>query len=96
MYNLEFKADASIEMQEAYEWYEIQLAGLGERFFETLDNYFKSICISPEQFKVVYKKKRAVYFQDFPYQIIFSIYKDTVVVFSIFHSKRNPKIWKKR
>ena len=88
--------EASIEMQEAYEWYENNLLGLGERFFDTLDVCLEKICETPEQYQILYKKKRAVYLQDFPYQIIFSVYEIKIVVYSVFHTKRNPKIWKKR
>lgn len=63
MYKIDFNKEASTEMQEAYEWYENNLTGLGERFFDTLDVYLEKICESPEQYQVLFKKKRAVYLQ---------------------------------
>lgn len=96
MYKIDFNTDASIEMREAYNWYETQQKDLGERFFDTLDIYFEIICKTPFQNPKIYKNKRAAYVQDFPYQIIYSVYENNIVVFSVFHTKRNPKIWKKR
>lgn len=96
MYSLDFNTEASIEMQEAYAWYELQQKGLGERFFSVLDDYFENICIAPFQHPIIYKKKRAVFINDFPYQVIYTVYETKVVIYSVFHTKRNPKIWKRR
>lgn len=96
MYNLEVRDEAQFDLDEAYIWYELQQIDLGRRLVLLVRDYMQILKTSPEQFPIIYKKKRSVFVQDFPYQIIFSIYSDTVVIFSIFHTKRNPKIWKKR
>lgn len=96
MYNLDFKTEVAQEIQEAYDWYELQQIGLGERLLFVLDDYFEIISSFPEQYPILHKSKRSVYIKIFPFQIIYSIMGNTVVVFSVFHTKRNPKIWKKR
>lgn len=96
MYSIDFETEASLEMQNAYDWYEMQQIGLGEKLFSILDEYFELICKNPFQNPIIYKKKRAVFIQDFPYQIIYAVYDTKVIVYSVFHTKRNPKIWKKR
>lgn len=96
MYSIDFETEASLEMQNAYDWYEMQQIGLGEKLFSILDEYFELFCKNPFQNPIIYKKKRAVFIQDFQYLIIYAVYDTKVIVYSVFHTKRNPKIWKKR
>jgi plasmid stabilization system protein ParE len=96
MYNLEVRDEAQFDLDEAYIWYELQQIDLGRRLVLLVRDYMQILKTTPKQFPIIYKKKRSVSVQDFPYKIIFSIYSDTVVIFSIFHTKRNPKNWKKR
>ncbi len=96
MYNVELSDEAQFDLDEAYIWYELQQVGLGKRLVLLVRDYMQILKATPEQFPTIHKNKRAVYIKDFPYQIIFTIYADVVVVFSIFHTKRNPKVWKKR
>jgi hypothetical protein len=96
LYKIFFNTEASFEMQEAYDWYESQQIGLGENLFNALDYYFDIISNNPLHYQFFYKKKRAVYIKDFPYQIIYSVYDNKILIYSVFHTKRNPKIWKKR
>ena len=83
-------------MQDAYDWYESRQVGLGEKLFSVLDIHFEIICKTPERYAQIFKSKRAVFIQEFPYQIIYAIHDINIIVYSIFHTKRNPKICKKR
>ncbi|MFN0050094.1 MAG: type II toxin-antitoxin system RelE/ParE family toxin [Cytophagales bacterium] len=93
---LEIREEAQQELQDGFDWYEIQQIDLGRRFILKVREYINTLKLFPEQYQMIYKKKRAVFIKEFPFQIIYSIIGNTVVVFSVFHTKRNPKIWKKR
>ncbi len=92
-YRAVFHPAAEEEYDEAYQWYEEQLRGLGDRFEETLEIRLNQICSKP----LLYPKKRGVFreakIDTFPYQIIYKIYEKENMVFisAIYHTSRNPK-----
>jgi plasmid stabilization system protein ParE len=83
---------ALVEIKEAYDWYELQVEGLGERFLNKLEYYFEKILENPNQFRRTYKNFKEIYIQDFPFIIIYLIdeYKSTILIIAVFHTSRNP------
>ena len=41
-YKLEFRPLATLEIFEAYDWYELQREGLGLEFLDELDEFYKT------------------------------------------------------
>ena len=78
-------------MQEAYQWYEEQKQGLGEDFLEELESYYIKLQSHPEYFGKIRKNFRQAALKRFPYVIVYEIIKTEVVVFAVFHTRRNPK-----
>lgn len=87
---------ASAEFHEAFDWYEQQRPGLGVEFAERVQAVFDSIAAMPEQHAIVYRDVRKALVKPYPYAIIYRIRNNQVVVLAVFHSKRNPSIWKSR
>ena len=56
-YRCVFHPAAENEYDEAYQWYEEQLQGLGDRFEEAIENSLAKICSKP----FLYAKKRGVF-----------------------------------
>ena len=96
MYSIKVRDEAEDDFKEAFDWYELAKEDLGKRFILLVRDYINNLKSYPEQHQIIHKNKRGVYIKDFPYQIIYSIFENDVVIFSVFHTKRNPKIWKKR
>ena len=90
-YSLVIRDKAFSELEDAYSWYEQQQKGLGELFLSEFKEYSKIIQSSPESFEKKYKDFRELLLKTFPYFIVYQIDKNTVVVFSVFHTSRNPK-----
>ncbi|MCB0477423.1 MAG: type II toxin-antitoxin system RelE/ParE family toxin [Crocinitomicaceae bacterium] len=82
------------EIQDAFEWYEMQSKGLGNKFRIALQDSFDQIQKSPNGFKK-YRFHRQCPMKDFPYVILYEISGDTLFVDAVFHTKRDPK-YKKR
>ena len=78
--------------KEAYDWYEEQRQGLGEEFIKELDSRFDKLQSHPEYFGKIKKNFRQISLKRFPYVIVFEIIKNEVVVFAVFHTKRNQKL----
>lgn len=92
MYQLVIKPRAAAMMKEAYWWYEEQKEGLGEDFLTELDSYFLKVKSHPEYFGKIRKNFRQAALKRFPYVIVYEIIKAEVIVFAVFHTRRNPKL----
>lgn len=91
MYQLVIKPKAIEMAKEAYEWYNEQQAGLGELFLEELESHYDKLESWPTVYSKIKKDFRQVVLHTFPYVIVFEIIQKDVVIYSIFHTSRNPK-----
>jgi plasmid stabilization system protein ParE len=83
---------AYIDEYEAYEWYEIQSAGLGERFLSTLEIAYNKIAQNPEYCGFIddNKELRDYLVYPFPFLIVYRINGDTIEVITVHHAKKHP------
>ena len=95
-YNLIIKAEAKEEIIDAYNWYEDKQTELGERFINTIDEYFNSISLYPQQYHIEFNNMRKAVVKEFPFIIIFEIENNDVVVYAVFHTKQNPDKLKRK
>ncbi len=79
------------DTQEAYDWYEEKMTGLGNKFLGELEDCYLKIEKYPEAFGRFYKNYRKAGLKKFPYLVIFTIIKNEVIILAVFHGKRNPK-----
>ena len=88
---------AEIEAAEAVDWYEERETGLGTDFREAVEAAIAAIQRNPLAYPIVagFNVRRAVT-ERFPYSIIYSVRADQILVLAIFHSSRNPIIWRGR
>jgi len=77
--------------RDAYQWYEVQSKGLGEHFLAELESSLKKIQTTPTANGKVNKNYRQGKLLRFPYVIVYEIIRTEIIVFSIFHTKRNPR-----
>jgi len=89
---------AKTDLSEASKWYEEQQKGLGRRFLNEMKKAFDAIAENPTAFQIRYDENRIYYTSVFPYgihyQYVFS--KNEVRIKAIFHTARNPHVWKQR
>lgn len=90
-YFLIVKEEADNESAESYLWYENQQTGLGEEFLEEVEAALNVIQNHPLHYQKVYKTYRHIPLRRFPFVLIFEIENNSVIVYSIFHTSRNPK-----
>jgi hypothetical protein len=82
---------AEIEINEAIEFYESRRKGLGKQFFTYLKGYFEIVKVDPELFAI--KKQpcfRELTLKKFPFVIIYEVFNDEIIMYSVFHTFRNP------
>jgi plasmid stabilization system protein ParE len=98
MYNLYLSPDAELDLKEAIDWYEEQRIGLGQEFLAHIDTALNKLKNNPKLYTLVYKNVRTVLIKKFPYCIFYTLKEEpnSIQIFAIFHTKRNPEIWTNR
>jgi toxin ParE1/3/4 len=90
------RPEAEADIQEAFEWYETHVTGLGSELLLVLDALFNSILRNHLIYPVIYRNVPRGLTRRFPYSVFFLVEDNKVVVLSVFHVKRSPRIWKGR
>ncbi len=87
-----FRPLATLEIIEAYDWYELQRTGLGLEFLDALQQFQESLLRNPLSYSYYDQPVRQGKMERFPYTIGFEIIEDTetVVIYSVFMTSRNP------
>ncbi|MFT4193684.1 type II toxin-antitoxin system RelE/ParE family toxin [Ottowia sp.] len=91
-----FRPEARLDALEAKAWYEAQSPGLGLEFSRALDAAVASALRMPLAFREIDGRCRRVFMRRFPYSVIYRAEPDGIVVFAVFHHRRDPGIWSSR
>lgn len=76
-----------------YAWYNGQHNSLGEEFLAAVNAAFDTIERFPDIFARVHGEVRRAVVSRFPYAVFYRIETKRVVVFTILHTARDPKVW---
>ena len=88
--------EAQSEFDESFDFYEHQQLGLGVRFTEAIRSTLDQIAANPLLHAVAYRHIREAIVPTFPFCIYFIEGTLSIRVLSIFHTSRNPSVWKNR
>lgn len=96
LYKLLISPTAFSDTEDAYDYYEKQQLGLGERFLKFVDDSYTNLSNTPHHYGFINNKKdlRDLRIKNFPFVIIFQIFKDKVLVLRVFNTNRNPLLIK--
>ncbi len=85
--------EADLDATDAYNYYELQLEGLGERFRNELMKAYEAISQYPQHYSFIssFSSMRDITMKRFPYTIIFEFNEGTVIVYAIHHDKKRPR-----
>lgn len=92
-FSLYFYPDAELELAEAVGWYEEQSNKLGFNFYEDYIAVRNQLLQNPGAFPIIFGNVRRANFRKFPYSLFFVVERESVVIYAVFHQKRNPKSW---
>jgi hypothetical protein len=80
-------------MEDAFEWYQIQMSGLGFAFLDEVDEGVHRIVSWPQAHSAIGWDQRRCLIRRFPYGLIYRIDGDTIIVLAVAHLHRKPRYW---
>ena len=95
MRNLVILPRAVQEATAAFEWYQTEAPGLGDAFFQRVDECINFIYHNPQWHAIVEGDYRRALVRRFPYAVFYKYDDEKVHIYSIFHCAQNPEIWQK-
>jgi toxin ParE1/3/4 len=88
--------EAEDDIADAYAWYESRRPGLGEEFLSCVDACIEVILRTPQLYTLAHENYRRALVRRFPYAVFYEYTGDTVTVYCIFHTSRDPRKWRQR
>ena len=91
-YILSVQSEALLDMQEAFEWYEMQQPSLGQEFIGEVEESYKKISDHPFNYSAVNARFRRLKINRFPYLVIYEVEGDTIFINAVRHTSQKPKV----
>lgn len=95
-FRVEYQDEVLSDIQEIVDWYGDQKNGLDREFVESFKFAIAQIIDNPFVYRARTKNLRYKHLDRFPHIIIFKVIRESVIVFGVFHDKRNPRLIRKR
>ena len=85
--------EASIELDDAYEFYEYEQSGLGSKFVDSFTRTLELIKFYPKGWHPLSRKVKRCLIRGFPYGIIYQIKDNSIIILSVANLHRKPNYW---
>ncbi|NLO02617.1 MAG: type II toxin-antitoxin system RelE/ParE family toxin [Bacteroidales bacterium] len=95
-YNIELSEEAENDFENSYQYYFSDSPKVANAFFQSVNTSLATIRSTPFSFPVVHKGLRKYTIKKFPFIIYYQVSNNSIKVLAIFHTSRDPRIWKKR
>lgn len=92
----EFLPEADEEFREAARYYESEAPGVGMAFAVEVHKAVADIVEFPLSVQIVRLDIRKKMLRHFPYNILYSIEPDKIVIVAVAHQRRRPTYWRSR
>ncbi|MDI6797928.1 MAG: type II toxin-antitoxin system RelE/ParE family toxin [Desulfatibacillaceae bacterium] len=94
--NIFFDPLARMEYQDAFDYYEVQEEGLGERFRRAVWAAIEILEQYPQIGEEVRPGIRKILLRRFPYKLIYAATDKGLLVIAVAHGRRKPDYWHER
>ncbi|WP_061214438.1 type II toxin-antitoxin system RelE/ParE family toxin [Syntrophomonas wolfei] len=91
-----FSNYAKLELEDAARFYNLQHAGLGNRFKVEVKNAALRIAKYPTAWSNESGEVRKYLLHKFPYKLLYSIESDHIFIIAVAHQHRKPNYWVER
>ena len=83
--------DALLDLDDAYDFYELQEVGIGDYFLSQIRADIDGLKISGGMHRQVYKELHRLLSKKFPYSIYYKYSEQYVIVVAVTDNRRNPQ-----
>ena len=91
-----FTRAAQADLDNALQWYEAHAPQMVPPFRASFRSIVQRIEANPKQFPAAERQTRRAMVRQFPYLVIFRETADAAYVVAVFHTSRDPHIWRGR
>jgi plasmid stabilization system protein ParE len=91
-----FRPEAEAELAEAVDWYEARGRGLGTEFLRAVEAAIATLQRHPTLFPIAFGTARRAVLRRFPYNVIYTVSDDEIVIAACIHGRRDPRRWQTR
>lgn len=91
--NIEFTEPAFEEYLDAVDFYNLQSEGLGNKFITEIQKTLNIIKKYPKSYSPFTSNSRKAVVNVFPYNLIYAINQNKIVILAVAHQNRKPKYW---
>ena len=97
-FKIKIDEEALQDILEITYWYNNQLKGLGSRFQKQVKSQINALKKNPNIYSKRYDDVHCMIIKKYPFLVHYSINQNLfyVEIFAVFHTSRNPQIWKAR
>lgn len=88
-FNIIVRTDVWIDVESAVDWYEHEVTGLGQRFFQSFERAKIKIVANPYHYSFITKQVRRCPIKKFPYSLLYFVEEDTIYVLAVIHRRRS-------
>ena len=88
-----FSSFARNELEDAFNYLELEFEGLGDRFKSEVKSAVERIARHPLAWSVERGEVRKCLLHKFPYKILYSIEIDHIFIIAVAHQHRKPDYW---
>ncbi len=91
-YRLKILKAASEDALQAYNYYEDLQQGLGDRFLSEVLERYKDITRHPQYYGFINEQHiiRDVRLKSFPYLVVYEVEEDTIIIYAVHCTYKNP------
>jgi toxin ParE1/3/4 len=93
---LDFHPEALLEFEEAVRFYNERGRDLGRRFAREVRLTTGKIEATPERWRVIEGDVRRCSVRVFPYAVLYTVERDSILILAIMHTRRQLGYWRRR
>ncbi len=88
--------EAELDLVEAIQWYDERDPEVGDDFLRRVYQRIASLERNPRLYPIIHRQMRRALVRRFPFQILYEIESEEIIIYAIYHSARDPEAWKRR
>ena len=90
---VEFIEPATIELEDAIEYYNLQSTSLGYKFFDEVLETIELITKFPQLWALNSENTRKAVLRKFPFNLVYSVFNSKIFIIAVAHQNREPEYW---